>query len=875
METEAMKKITLISLMALLISQQPVVCGEQDKGGNMERLLSNPKASTFQMTWHGGGVGKLEGMAVEPGCLRVHEVRMLETPPREAAGLGGTEAQYGRIEFADFGQTKFTCGLKKSSEKVEYLDVFFVDLNHNGRLEPTEIFKGVPATYPPLDKIHYGVIDIPLRDRNRSRAHRVFVWYGKYDDLYLVSHDYMQGQIRIGGREVTAVLVDYNCDGRYTSGRTSPESIGTLGPRELDHDRIGWDADGDGMIQWAEQHFVGSYLVCDGELFRIGCTPDGRTLAVVPVEVPMGRLQMPANNAFVRLVGDVGPVNLRITDGAIDVPAGTYRVDYLYIEEPDDNGKVMRLSKSGRYFEKPWEIRTGVTTKIDRDRCIITDRDKRNYEAGMREFRGEGPQPRIASLLGEPLGKLDEFNIALDPAKLKGKRILICFWDMSQRPSRWCISQLAKRMEGLIQKGVVTIGVHISEVDQEQLNNWLSENEVGFPVGIIKDNAQQALQLWGVQAQPWLILTGHNHVVTAEGFGLAELDAKIEEIKPTTSVPVELNKVTGLVRDSQGRALSGVRVTEYQTDKDYTTDADGKFVSAFGPSGERRFFFAVDGQRKLVGVGRLQPGERHVEIKLAPARMVSGTVIDPDGKPVAGAQVAPLPMTCFYVLTAEQGKFDVAWSPSWEPGEGLCLMARNVGLNLAALAEIADDTETVQIKLMPALTLAGTVEDPNGKPITGANTSVSLIKGWGCGTPVKNAITNDKGRFELYCLPQRQEYGIQARAEGFWRNQITTGIINRKVGREQVDPIILKRPVLSVSGRVLYGNKAVAGIPVYLGGKGQPKLEVKTGAGGKFVFEKVCCGPVWISAKNDKLFGKIETEGGATKLKLVVRPRFE
>ena len=38
------------------------------------------------MTWHGCGNGKFEDKVLEPGCLRVHEVQMLETAPREAAG---------------------------------------------------------------------------------------------------------------------------------------------------------------------------------------------------------------------------------------------------------------------------------------------------------------------------------------------------------------------------------------------------------------------------------------------------------------------------------------------------------------------------------------------------------------------------------------------------------------------------------------------------------------------------------------------------------------------------------------------------------------------------------------------------------------------
>ena len=99
-----------------------------------------------------------------------------------------------------------------------------------------------------------------------------------------------------------------------------------MGPRELDYDTIGWDVDGDGKIHWTEQHFIGSHFVCDGRVFQVACTRDGKTLAVVPVEVPMGRLQMPAQSAFVRLIGKAEPIILRITEGAIDVPAGIYRL---------------------------------------------------------------------------------------------------------------------------------------------------------------------------------------------------------------------------------------------------------------------------------------------------------------------------------------------------------------------------------------------------------------------------------------------------------------------------------------------------------------------------------------------------------------------
>lgn len=337
-----------------------------------------------------------------------------------------------------------------------------------------------------------------------------------------------------------------------------------------------------------------------------------------------------------------------------------------------------------------------------------------------------------------------------------------------------------------------------------------------------------------------------------------------------------LIKVTGLVKDPQGRPVSGASVTLFQTKLEYVTDAEGKFTTFLPPSDKMRYFFAVHKQRKLVESGRLGAGKRHVEINLIPARIVSGRVIDPNGRPVSGAQVAPLPMTSFYVLTDSEGRFDVGWSPEWHaPDHELCLMARHIELNLAALAEIAPEDKTIDIKLEPALALRGTIEDPDGRPILSARVALSLIRGWGAGTPVRDVITDYQGRFELPALPQRQEYGVIANAEGYWRNGIKTGVINRVTQVEEVGPIILKQPILSVSGIVVDGRgKPVESIPVYWRGEGQPRLDSKTDAQGRFRFEKVCSGPVQISAKNGTLFGVIETQGGAKDIRLAVGPRF-
>ena len=153
------------------------------------------------------------------------------------------------------------------------------------------------------------------------------------------------------------------------------------------------------------------------------------------------------------------------------------------------------------------------------------------------------------SLIGEPLGKLGELNAALPAGKTRGKRVLVCFWDMEQRPSRHCIRGLAARADELAAKGTVIVCVHASAVDRTQLAAWLEKNKVPIPAGMVPDEKdktpqQRARHRWGVRGLPWLILTDEKHIVRDEGFALQELDRRLESPgqskRPTRPAPQRL-----------------------------------------------------------------------------------------------------------------------------------------------------------------------------------------------------------------------------------------------------------------------------------------------------------------------------------------------
>ena len=131
------------------------------------------------------------------------------------------------------------------------------------------------------------------------------------------------------------------------------------------------------------------------------------------------------------------------------------------------------------------------------------------------------------SLVGKSLPDLKELGIEIPPDDIEGKKILICFWDMEQRPSRQCMTQLAKQAEQLKNKNVTVIAVQASNIDQEVLNQWVKKNNIPFSTGMVQGDDKKARLNWGVKSLPWLILINKEHAVTAEGFSITELEGKI------------------------------------------------------------------------------------------------------------------------------------------------------------------------------------------------------------------------------------------------------------------------------------------------------------------------------------------------------------
>lgn len=146
------------------------------------------------------------------------------------------------------------------------------------------------------------------------------------------------------------------------------------------------------------------------------------------------------------------------------------------------------------------------------------------------QFGGKGVSAagkKLPSLVGKVLPDSNGINIDFTAERHKSKMILVCFWDMDQRPSRNCMNQLAKQAEQLKQKGVILIAIQATKIGQSSLDEWIRERHISFRVGTILSNHEKVCAAWGVKSLPWLILTDRNHIVRAEGFTLSELEGEL------------------------------------------------------------------------------------------------------------------------------------------------------------------------------------------------------------------------------------------------------------------------------------------------------------------------------------------------------------
>jgi hypothetical protein len=277
----------------------------------------------------------------------------------------------------------------------------------------------------------------------------------------------------------------------------------------------------------------------DGE-YNLRFSPD-RQAALIVYDVPVGQKDLkvtlpPGGTVTGRLVRREKGRNIPLPGAEVKVEQ-TDRASFSHLGFDQD--RTATTDAEGRFrFEH-----LCTTTRTSPKDAVFTPRVWKLSHGDVSQtvtFDGDETtkevdlviKPDLAnapSLVGQPLRGLDGIGISLPAGQVKGKRVLLCFFDWEQRPSRNGVLQLAQQAQPLLEKGIIVAAVHVSKDTAAGLQKWAADNKLPFPVGTIQGDREEVSFAWSIQSLPWLILTDANHTVTAEGFAPAELEKKVAE----------------------------------------------------------------------------------------------------------------------------------------------------------------------------------------------------------------------------------------------------------------------------------------------------------------------------------------------------------
>jgi hypothetical protein len=284
-------------------------------------------------------------------------------------------------------------------------------------------------------------------------------------------------------------------------------------------------------------------------------------------------------------------------------------------------------------------------------------------------------------------------------------------------------------------------------------------------------------------------------------------------------------------------------------------------------------------------------------------RVIQGMVVDPNGRPAAGAMVGVHQLPALEVLTDADGKFQLSapvgvelswpWSAQLSAQRMAYIIARDPQRDLAVASTLSPTASNLTIKLMPAVTVSGKVTDDQGKGIRGAWLSLVLQAGpFAYSLPGKAPRLDPNGCYEIRAVPPGHSYGMNVTAASYGQEDLQFSTPEVAHGRMELAPMTLRSANLDIGGIVVDANdRPMPNATVWCYDRGRPERRAITNAQGRFTAHGVCASPIQITAttafQSDStsptelapvvagppLFGSVQASGGATDVRIVVAQR--
>lgn len=328
--------------------------------------------------------------------------------------------------------------------------------------------------------------------------------------------------------------------GREVAATTRVKIHDTIRP-----DSVGWFADGvfidsnhfsEDLLGVPELKIAHETTIEGDELLRIEGRISSGTLTVWlnnEKPVTLKKASFKAGSNFVSQLDDIDAFNLEVEVleytkiGEAHFPTKAVAT-YTYVVPGNMVNTVKRLTTTRREIRVNPDFDSMNAFQIDiPEGTVVEDYDDPNVEYKWVRGKLQVIEGDPIPLTGKVLPELKDLGIDLSPADVNDKVILVCFFDMEQRPSRNCLRRLSEQAEELKAKDVVIVAVQVSKIDGDTLSRWVKGNNIPFPISMIQDYEENVRFAWAVKSLPWLILTDQKHIVISEGFQLDEISDKL------------------------------------------------------------------------------------------------------------------------------------------------------------------------------------------------------------------------------------------------------------------------------------------------------------------------------------------------------------
>ncbi len=269
--------------------------------------------------------------------------------------------------------------------------------------------------------------------------------------------------------------------------------------------------------------------------------------------------------------------------------------------------------------------------------------------------------------------------------------------------------------------------------------------------------------------------------------------------------------IGGVVRDESGKPVAGAKITANapptETESsgysvpfaETTTDALGRWRVDNAPADLVSVNFGVEAPRFLRGGG---PPSQDLDAVIVLKRgfTVKGRVLDPQGKPLAGARVSAGGTWSSEPKVTSDARGDFLLENCQPGASPVTVRAEGFAPDLREVHP--EDQPTLQFRLSPGHTLRGQVVDRQGKPVAGAGVAANT---WRAQQSLDFRIDTGKdGRFEWRSAP------ADVVLYDVWK----PGFMSRRrvaLPPDGAEQTITLDPVLVISGRV---TDASSGKPV-------------------------------------------------------------